>query len=184
MFNKAEACQLSNVTCLTQTLLNVFARGIFQYCINSMNNVNLWCQSKTVAIYTWIYNSTCLYLGISNRLILWVGLIFSKLVMYNLYFNSSHLNFRDVKWFQLTRNMQYSQHTPHFLMEYWAEISYNIFGNIYILLTARLNPVNKRLVAQKAQSVEMQHFTSHQRYLVGVKLCVDTLQEHFSSTHL
>lgn len=75
--------------------------------------------------------------------------------MYNLYFNSSHLNFRDVKWFQLTMNMQYSQHTPHFLMEYWAEISYNIFDNIYILLTAQLNPVNKRLVAQEAQSVEM-----------------------------
>lgn len=70
-------------------------------------------------------------------------------------------------------NIQYSQHTPHFLMEYWAEISYNIVGNIYILLTAQLNPVYKRLVAQKAQSVETQCFTSHQRCLVGVKLCVD-----------
>lgn len=63
---------------------------------------------------------------------------FSELVMYNLYFNSSSQNFQDVKWFQLTMNMQYSQHILHFLMESWAEISYNIFGNIYILLTAQL----------------------------------------------
>lgn len=58
--------------------------------------------------------------------------------MYNLYSNSSSQNFRDVKWFQLTVNTQYSQHTLHFSMEHWAEISYNIFGNIYILLKAQL----------------------------------------------
>lgn len=42
--------------------------------------------------------------------------------------------------------------------------------------------LTRGLVAQKAQSVEMSCFTSHQRCLVGVKLCVGSLQEHFSST--